>query len=69
MTAAEREVPALADVTRWLESHVPADHSEALVHGDYKLDSVNFAPGTPPRIAGVFDWELSTLGDPVTDLG
>lgn len=69
VTADDREVPALAEVTQWLESNIPDNHPETLIHGDYKLDNVIFAPGTPPKIGGVFDWELSTLGDPFTDLG
>jgi len=68
-TAAEREVEALYDVMAWLQEHAPEDHPQTLVHGDYKLDNVMFAPGTPPELVGVFDWEMSTLGDPRTDLG
>ncbi|MFB6107155.1 MAG: phosphotransferase family protein [Halobacteriaceae archaeon] len=69
VTAAEREVPEIARLGEWLDAHVPDGHDETLVHGDYKLDNVLFAPGTPPDLAGVFDWELSTLGDPLADVG
>lgn len=68
-TASERDVPALHDVTEWLQDNVPEDPPATLVHGDYKLDNVLFGLGTPPKITGIFDWELSTLGDPFTDLG
>jgi aminoglycoside phosphotransferase (APT) family kinase protein len=68
-TAAEREVETLYDVMAWLQDNAPETHPHALVHGDYKLDNVMFAPGTPPELVGVFDWEMSTLGDPRTDLG
>ncbi|WP_336343087.1 phosphotransferase family protein [Halalkalicoccus ordinarius] len=68
-TAERREVPELDRVGEWLEANVPDDYPHTLVHGDYKLDNVSFAPGTPPEIGGVLDWELSTLGDPFTDLG
>ena len=77
-TAEEREVPALYDVGAWLQGHVPDDPPDTLVHGDYKLDNVMFALAEPgeasgdagyPELVGVFDWELSTLGDPRTDLG
>jgi aminoglycoside phosphotransferase (APT) family kinase protein len=68
-TAEEREVEALYEVMAWLQDHAPDEHPHTLVHGDYKLDNVMFAPGTPPELVGVFDWEMSTLGDPRTDLG
>ncbi|MDZ7702522.1 MAG: phosphotransferase family protein [Halobacteriales archaeon] len=68
-TAEVREVEALYDVMEWLQANVPEDPPAALVHGDFKLDNVLFAPGTPPELVGVFDWEMSTLGDPRTDLG
>jgi aminoglycoside phosphotransferase (APT) family kinase protein len=64
-----REVPAVHELGEWLADNVPTDHPHTLVHGDYKLDNVMFAPGTPPELASVFDWELSTLGDPRADLG
>jgi aminoglycoside phosphotransferase (APT) family kinase protein len=69
VTAEEREVPKLYDVMSWLTDNAPEEHPHTLVHGDYKLDNVMFAPGTPPEIAAIFDWEMSTLGDPFTDLG
>ncbi|UIP00790.1 phosphotransferase family protein [Halobaculum sp. CBA1158] len=69
VTAEERAVPEIAEVTEWLRENCPAEHEHALVHGDYKLDNVMFAPGTPPELVAVFDWELSALGDPLTDLG
>jgi len=69
VTAEEREVPVLYDVMEWLQENAPEEHPQTLVHGDYKLDNVMFAPGTPPEIVSIFDWEMSTLGDPLTDLG
>lgn len=64
-----REVDALKAAADWLEQSIPASADATLVHGDYKLDNVMFGPGTPPRIVGVFDWEMSTLGDPLADVG
>ncbi|WP_435320633.1 phosphotransferase family protein [Haloarchaeobius sp. TZWSO28] len=69
VTAEERSVPTLRRVGEWLQEHVPADHPETLVHGDYKLDNVMFGPDTPPELVAVFDWEMSTLGDPLADFG
>jgi aminoglycoside phosphotransferase (APT) family kinase protein len=69
VTARERTVPRIDRVAEWLENEAPDSHPHSLVHGDYKLDNVMFSPGTPPEIVSVFDWELSALGDPLTDLG
>jgi aminoglycoside phosphotransferase (APT) family kinase protein len=69
VTTDEREVSELYDVMEWLYDNVPEDPPATLVHGDYKLDNVMFGPGDDPEIAAVFDWEMSTLGDPFTDLG
>lgn len=52
----------------WLEDNIPEDDgAHALVHGDYRLDNMVFAPDAPKVIA-VLDWELSTLGHPLSDL-
>jgi len=69
VTAEEREVPVLGEVREWLGANVPGDPPSTLVHGDYKLDNVMFGPGEDPGIVAIFDWEMSTLGDPFTDLG
>jgi aminoglycoside phosphotransferase (APT) family kinase protein len=69
VTSEERAVPTLKQVGDWLEANRPDSHPHTLVHGDYKLDNVMFAPGTPPDLVAVFDWEMSTLGDPLADLG
>jgi aminoglycoside phosphotransferase (APT) family kinase protein len=69
VTADERGIPAVAEVESWLDDNVPDSYPYALVHGDYKPDNVMFGRGEPPEIVGIFDWELSTLGDPRFDLG
>lgn len=71
VTADVREVADLYEVMEWLYDNVPDDdeHPDTLVHGDYKLDNLMFGPGETPEITAIFDWELSTLGDPFTDLG
>lgn len=66
-TEASRAVPELAEVGKWLASHVPASARTTLVHGDFKLDNVML--DDEGRVAAVLDWEMSTLGDPLADVG
>jgi aminoglycoside phosphotransferase (APT) family kinase protein len=65
-----RPVPDLDWAADWLERRQPPDPERArIVHGDYRLDNVIFALAPPPRLLGIVDWELATLGDPLADLG
>jgi aminoglycoside phosphotransferase (APT) family kinase protein len=62
------ERPEVDRLIAWLEEHMPADDGQvALVHGDYRLDNMIFAPDAP-RVIALLDWELSTLGHPLADL-
>jgi aminoglycoside phosphotransferase (APT) family kinase protein len=63
------EISVVNDVSRWLVEHMPPEAGAALIHNDYKLDNVVLDPRDPTRIIGVLDWEMSTLGDPLMDLG
>ncbi|HEX8147882.1 MAG TPA: phosphotransferase family protein [Pyrinomonadaceae bacterium] len=61
------EMDALA---AWLAGRLPDDPARpTLVHGDYKLDNVMLDAGDVGRVVGVFDWEMSAVGDPLVDLG
>jgi aminoglycoside phosphotransferase (APT) family kinase protein len=64
-----RPLPELEQVGDWLESNVPDSPGTSIVHGDYKLDNVVFDAGSPTRLVAILDWEMSTLGDPLADLG
>ncbi|HEV2756444.1 MAG TPA: phosphotransferase family protein [Actinomycetota bacterium] len=64
-----RPLPDLESIGVWLEEHRPRHSETTLVHGDFKLDNVVFAAGPPPRLVAILDWEMSTLGDPLADLG
>ncbi|WP_254538300.1 phosphotransferase family protein [Halomarina litorea] len=68
-TRADREVSHVDEIGAWLAANVPDSYEHTLVHGDFKLDNVMFAPGTPPDIEAVMDWEMGTLGDPLRDIG
>ena len=50
----------------WLPPHIPPESAPAIVHGDYRMDNLVFHK-TEPRVIGVLDWELSTIGDPLAD--
>lgn len=53
----------------WLARRRPSREAAALVHNDYKLDNAMFAAHDPSRLVAVFDWDMATLGDPLSDLG
>ena len=59
--------PGLDRMVRWLEERVPESETMALCHGDFRIGNVMFHR-TEPRVIGVLDWELSTLGHPLVDL-
>ncbi|MEW2523906.1 phosphotransferase family protein [Streptomyces sp. NPDC047071] len=65
-----RELAGIEELHAALGRALPASPAPAVVHGDYRLDNVliDSTSGTD-RIAAVLDWEMSTLGDPLTDLG
>jgi len=67
--AKTRPVPALERVLEWLRQHVPPSPRPSIVHGDYKLDNLMLDVQTPARVVAILDWEMSTLGDPLADLG
>ncbi len=56
-------------ISNWMQQHMPAPSSAALIHNDYKYDNVVLAPHNLTKIIGVLDWEMCTIGDPLTDLG
>jgi aminoglycoside phosphotransferase (APT) family kinase protein len=64
-----RTLPDLEKVGAWLAEQKPVSPPSTIVHGDYKLDNVVLASDPPARIAGILDWEMSTIGDPIADLG
>ena len=63
-----RSIPELDRLIAWLPDHLPQQEETTICHGDYRFGNLMFAPaGTD--VVGVLDWELSTLGDPLADLG
>jgi len=65
----DQDRPDLDRLAADLAAAVPAGPSGAIVHGDYRLDNVVLHPDRPEQVRAVLDWEMSTLGDPLSDLG
>ena len=64
-----RELADFDAAGAWLADHLPESPPSTVVHGDYRLGNVMFADEAPTRLVGVFDWEMATIGDPLSDLG
>ena len=64
-----RELPGLDEAAAWLRTHTPRSFRPGILHGDYQFANVMFRHGAPARMAAVVDWEMSTVGDPLLDLG
>lgn len=64
--SATRELPQAQELARMLSADVPPEGSPAIVHGDYRLDNLLVTPDG--RIVAVVDWEMATIGDPLTDV-
>jgi aminoglycoside phosphotransferase (APT) family kinase protein len=63
------ELPEVESIAAWLKEHMPAQSGSTLVHNDYKYDNMVLDAADITRIRAVLDWEMCTLGDPLTDLG
>ena len=59
----------MTDLHRRLEVTLPAPQRVSLVHNDLKLDNCMFDPADPDRVTAFFDWDMTTLGDPLIDVG
>ena len=62
------DVPTAEKLMAWLSANQPNDVDSCIIHGDWRIDNVVFDLANA-RIAGVLDWELATVGDPLMDLG
>jgi len=67
--ASEAEGPLMDEAGRRLSDSIPVNPRASFLHNDYQLSNVQFAAGDPDRVYSVFDWDMTTLGDPFTDLG
>jgi aminoglycoside phosphotransferase (APT) family kinase protein len=61
------EIPEMDRLIEWLGRNIPPDDETTIAHGDYRIENIVFHP-VEPRVVAVLDWELSTLGHPLSDL-
>jgi aminoglycoside phosphotransferase (APT) family kinase protein len=63
------DIPEMEQVAKWLGEHIPVELAPTLIHNDYKYDNLVLDPDNLPSIRAVLDWEMATIGDPLSDLG
>jgi len=63
------DYPEVEKISAWMQEHMPSTRGVSLIHNDYKYDNVVLDSSDITAIVGVLDWEMCTIGDPLTDLG
>lgn len=63
------DVPEVERAASWLAANIPVSPPATLIHNDFKYDNLVLEPADPTRVTAVLDWEMSTVGDPLMDLG
>lgn len=63
------DIAAMDEVGVWLKNNMPDDVGPALIHNDFKYDNVVLDPDDITQVNAILDWEMSTVGDPLMDLG
>jgi len=67
--AKDEEVPEMDSIFAWMKENHPQSQGRTLVHNDFKLDNTMFDSSNPGHVIAVLDWDMCTLGDPLSDLG
>ncbi|HZX93396.1 MAG TPA: phosphotransferase family protein [Myxococcales bacterium] len=67
--ARTEDVPDVEEMARWLAERIPPESGAAFIHNDFKYDNLVLDPEDLTRVVGVLDWEMSTVGDPLMDVG
>jgi aminoglycoside phosphotransferase (APT) family kinase protein len=62
------DIPEAAELSEWMLDHIPDSPEPAIIHYDFKLNNAMFSKDFS-RLTGLFDWEMTTVGDPLADLG
>jgi aminoglycoside phosphotransferase (APT) family kinase protein len=63
------EIDGIRDIEKWLLDNTPGSTDCSIIHNDFKYDNLVFAPDNDALVTAVLDWEMSTIGDPLMDLG
>lgn len=63
------DIPDVERVAAWLAANIPSSPAPALIHNDFKYDNLVLAPDDLTNVVAVLDWEMTTVGDPLMDLG
>jgi aminoglycoside phosphotransferase (APT) family kinase protein len=66
--AKTHELTGVDEIEKWLVDSIPTSPKATIVHNDFKLNNLMLDRVNPSKVIGVFDWELATVGDPLTDL-
>jgi aminoglycoside phosphotransferase (APT) family kinase protein len=67
--AKTEEIDEVGPLTKWLSENVPESPAPTIVHNDYKLNNLLLNPDDLTEVRAVLDWEMTTIGDPLFDLG
>jgi aminoglycoside phosphotransferase (APT) family kinase protein len=68
LNAKTEEIESIEKLTHWLSSHIPKSPRKSLIHNDFKYDNLILDPESY-KLNAILDWEMSTIGDPLMDLG
>ena len=63
------DIKIVEELEKWLIANMPTSGDVSIVHNDFKLNNMMLDAKDPGKVVGIFDWELATIGDPLTDLG
>ena len=63
------DIPEVEQVSAWMQQHMPQQSGASLIHNDYKFDNMLLDASDITQVKGVLDWEMCTIGDPLSDLG
>ena len=69
LVRSEDSPPVMDELPERLVATLPAPSRVSIVHNDLKLDNCQFQPDDPDRVQSIFDWDMTTLGEPLVDLG